>query len=195
MKRILSLLLAAALLTCSLPALADGFVSGTGNQSGTTGTTTSYHPTFAFWMVYGVAGDNAVWPVYSAPSEYAWRGAGGNAKMAASSPFYVAGWDGDWLLVAYTVTKGGWRVGYVARKQVAYRVGATEIGMQFAHEQQQVSGTIQVSDDPTFNNIAASASGTFTVTYLCDLMINGVTYSYYQTEMDGQTFRGFIRIF
>ena len=195
MKRVLSLILTASLLlTLCAPALADGFVSGTGTQSSGVATTTST-VVFPFRMYYGIVGADTLWKVYSAPSAYAWRGANGNAKVDATSPFYVAGWDGDWLLVAYTVTKGGWRVGYVTRKQVAYRVSASEIGMHFLYEQRELSGTIQVSDDPTFNNIAASASGTFTVTYLCDLTINGVTYPYYQTEMDGQTFRGFIRVY
>ena len=64
----------------------------------------------------GVSRD-AKLPVYGAPFEEAWRGAGGRAAVSAAEPFLLLGsaQDGEWLLVSYQVDAKAGRIGWIRR--------------------------------------------------------------------------------
>ena len=57
-------------------------------------------------------------PVYSAPSEDAYRAANGKASCSTNTKMADAGFVSGWLLVRYETNNGNYRVGYIPPKYV-----------------------------------------------------------------------------
>lgn len=68
--------------------------------------------------------ENALIPVYAAPSEQAYRGANGKAAVSLKEPVRVLGktLDDVWLLIEYDVSKTAHRVGWIRIKEDAKKV-------------------------------------------------------------------------
>ena len=75
-------------------------------------------PTFKFWNhENGIGYGNC--PVYTAPSENAYRCANGKASCSTNSYVSEAGFFSGWLLVRYETNNGGVRVGYIPPRYVS----------------------------------------------------------------------------
>ena len=103
-------------------------------------------------------------PVFSAPSEYAYRGANGRAAVDTDYKMGEAGWDASgWLMVRYETSGGNYRVGYIPPRYVR--------------------GFNTTMPTPHFDYIPATAAGTI---YVSDSLS---TYSYYARLDEGEPFR------
>ena len=91
---------------CALTAASACAGSSIGGNSGSGNSQLNSLPPFKFAKhLYGIGYGNC--PVYSAPSEYSYRGANGKASVATSNgEVDEAGWVDGWLLVRYEI-KGG----------------------------------------------------------------------------------------
>ncbi len=73
-----------------------------------------YSPLTVTWRDMNVSRDTKL-PVYSAPFEDAWRGAGGKAAVNVNEPFFLLGTvgGGEWGLVDYQVDGESRRIGWI----------------------------------------------------------------------------------
>ena len=131
------------------------------------------------------------WPVYSAPSKNAWRGANGKAKVSTSGIIYAAGWESGWLLLMYETNNGSVRVGYANAADMKHAPGFAK-RLTFDYTDAQVTATCQLTDDPArcYTPIATLRKGAV-VTYLTT-MFNRSAWAYVETTVDGKLVRGFI---
>ena len=128
--------------------------------------------------------------VYSAPGTSSYRGANGKAYVSTNGPVYVAGWDGNWLLVMYETNSGGVRVGYVRKGDISGSITASSL--VFDYTVRTLSRSATLTDDPVTGStaIAQLSSGT-QVTYLAAYSY-GTSWAYVETTVGGQAARGFI---
>ena len=143
---------------------------------------------------YGIGYGNC--PVYTAPTESAYRSANGKASVATDG-YEVddAGWVDGWLLVRYQI-KTGWRVGYIPPKFV--KGFKSSMSAHFGYIPCVADAQIYVTDNP------------YSHTDSIGLMDEGEEfhvlsrYNYYAKEgydwwyiecyIDGQVARGFIDV-
>ena len=105
-----------------------------------------------------------VCPVYSAPSEYAYRGANGRASCNTDLKMGEAGWDASgWLMVRYETSAGNYRVGYIPPRYLR--------------------GYKTTMPTPKYDYIPATAAGPI---YVSDSLS---TSSYYARLDEGEPFR------
>jgi hypothetical protein len=128
--------------------------------------------------------------VYSAPGSSSYRGANGKACVSTNGPVYVAGWDGNWLLVMYDTNSGGVRVGYIRKSDISGSISASDLTLD--NTARTLSRSATLTDDPVTGStdIAQLSSGT-QVTYLASYN-NGTNWAYVETTVGGQIARGFI---
>lgn len=128
-------------------------------------------------------------PVYSGPGYNYWRGANGNAKVTTDEPIYIAGWDGNWLLVTYGTSKGS-RTGYVCADDMADNMSAKTL--TFEYSTRRITQQCNFTDDTssTNNPIGYLSAGSY-VTYLTDFY-NGMNWAYVETDYNGKPIRGFV---
>lgn len=134
-------------------------------------------------------------PVYSAPSEAAWRGANGKAVLGTAGAVYSDGAERGWLLVMYETNNGGVRVGYINKGIVKGKVTGNVYNdeLTFGYLPSTVTKTCTVTDDPArqTTTIMTLQAGT-QVTYLTSYF-NRYSWAYIETTTpEGQTCRGFI---
>ena len=131
-------------------------------------------------------------PVYSAPSEKAWRGNSGKASVSTNGAIYAAGWDGDWLLIMYETNKGSVRVGYVNGNKVRGGI-PVDVSLRFSHDPATVLADCTLTDDPARSgtSITTLKAGT-QVTYLTRYY-NNSAWDYVETTVGGKVTRGFVR--
>ena len=128
-------------------------------------------------------------PVYSGPGYNYWRGANGNAKVTTDEPIYIAGWEGNWLLVTYGTSSGS-RTGYVCTDDMADNFrGKT---LSFEYSTRRITQQCNFTDDTssTNNPIGYLSAGSY-VTYLTDFY-NGMNWAYVETDYNGKPIRGFV---
>lgn len=128
--------------------------------------------------------------VYTGPSERYVRGANGRASVSTNDVIYVAGWDGDWLLVKYWTNSGRARVGYVHKSGLTCEVDAP----RFAFEPREVvvAEKCTFTDDPEFNSsILGDLKAGRKVTLLAVYRRNG-QWAYIETKVNGRPVRGFV---
>lgn len=102
-------------------------------------------------------------PVYSAPSEYAFRGANGRAAVDTDSKMGEAGYDASgWLMVRYETSGGNYRVGYIPPRYIR--------------------GYKTTMPTPKYDDIPATAAGAI---YVSDSLS---TYSYSARLDEGEPF-------
>lgn len=134
---------------------------------------------------------NQLLSVYSAPSEEAWRGANGKAAVSTNDTIYAAGWDSGWLLVMYEINSGAMRVGYIDGQNLQGNIPDCGI-LKFAYQDVIVEKRCTLTDDPVRTNalIATLMPGS-SVCYLMTYA-NKESWAYVETNINGQTARGFI---
>ena len=129
--------------------------------------------------------------VYSAPNSAAWRSDSGTASVSTNRGLWVAGYEGQWMLILYTNEYSQIRVGYIN----AFRLtGAlpTANTLYFAPRIVRLtSGTNLTSDPLTASEVILSLSAGTEVTWLCSCNL-GSNWAYVETTINGATVRGFI---
>lgn len=128
-------------------------------------------------------------PVYSGPGYNYWRGSDGWAKAYTDKEIYVAGWEGDWLLITYA-NNVGTRTGYVCKEDMADNFrGKT---LNFEYRTCKITQQCNFTDDTssTNNPIGYLNAGEY-VTYLTSYY-NGMNWAYVETTFNGKPIRGFV---
>ena len=136
-------------------------------------------------------------PVYSAPSESAFRAAGGRASCQTNQKMDEAGFDATgWLLVRYETNAGSVRVGYIPPKYVkGFR---SSMAPHFDYIPAVAGSELYVTDNPMRHGDAFArleAGESFHVLSKYDYYKNkGLEWWYIECIVDGQTARGFIEM-
>ncbi len=141
----------------------------------------------------GRVGNKVNWPVYSAPSANAWRGANGKASMNAGWEYWGAGWDEGWLMVLYETNKGSVRIGYV---QPTYNTGI-EGSLNFSKIETTVMQSCTLTDDPMRSNSPVTTLKIGEkVTYLATFYGYGAqkAWAYVETIVEEKRARGFVPV-
>ena len=132
-------------------------------------------------------------PVYTAPSKSAYRANNGKATCSTNGAVYALGYDNGWMLMLYEANHAGqYRVGYV--KGAKFNKGAWDDLEELVWDGRRctVQSNVDVTDDPAETGVELTRlyEGD-TVIYLTT-MFNTDSWDYIETEIDGQTARGFI---
>lgn len=131
--------------------------------------------------------------VYSAPNTFSWRGANGKAMCNTNGAVYAAGREGNWALIAYYLNKGGWRVGYVRVSELQGLMDNLS-ELYFSYYPTEITARCELTDDPLgyetpITTLPAGTQVTFLMQYQNG---RGWEYAYVETEIYGQTVRGFV---
>lgn len=131
-------------------------------------------------------------PVYTAPSEYAYRLADGKAGCDTNSYMSEAGYDvTGWLMVRYDTNKGGTRVGYIPPSYVkGYKARITRL--EFDYIPVRASGSIYITDNPLDKTSAFAILSDGEEFYVLAQYTYFGNWWYIECTVDGQTARGFI---
>lgn len=129
--------------------------------------------------------------VYSAPGYDSFRGANGKAAVGTSSgDIRVSGWEDGWLLIRYRINNGVFRVGYVDAASMRWTVSAPRLTFQYT--ERTCAKSASLTDDPelSFTPLCRIEAGE-TITLLAQYH-NYDDWAYVETQINGQTVRGFI---
>ena len=128
--------------------------------------------------------------VYSGPGYEYYRAGGGWAKMLTDEDSYIAGREGEWILVMYPL-KNGYRVGYVDRTQLKYTYNIEEIYM--AYTDAVITADCGLTQDPISVNgsVIVDISSGDHVTYLAQFH-DKKSYAFIELEVEGEWVRGFV---
>lgn len=180
MKRLLALAL--TLLTVCSIALADSPEKTTPDTSNVPaipeGTFTA--------EVIAFTGDQT-YAVFSAPDRKSIRGAKGKARVSTNGWIQVFGYEGDWILVQYDITKDHNRIGYIYKNALPRDVDVPEL--QWNKTSAVVNYNVEVTDDPLVSRTPL-ARLTENTRVTC-LGIMG-SWTYIEAEENGVCFRGFV---
>ncbi len=132
-----------------------------------------------------------VLPVFTAPNAASLRADNGTAVMTVTGRVWVAGYDGQWLLVMYQNENRMTRVGYVNAFQMQGTLPDVP-GLTFSGTAALVSVRTALTTDPMerTDTVMMLDSGD-SVTWLADLDLNG-TWAYVETYCSGVPVRGFV---
>lgn len=128
--------------------------------------------------------------VYSGPGFEYYRAADGRAKMLTDEISYIAGREGNWILVMYPLSSG-YRVGYVDREQLKYTYDIDRIYM--AYTDAVVTSSCGLTQDPISANgsVLVDIGAGEHVTYLAQFH-DKKSYAFIELEVEGEWVRGFI---
>lgn len=192
MKKKLLALLILALLSMLIISTASAatFHQDNGTAPAPYGNTTSAdsNAVISFQKSRFLGGQN--FAVYSGPGYEYYRAAGGWAKMLTDEISYIAGREGEWILVMYPISNG-YRVGYVDRTQLKYTYNIDKIYM--AYEAAVITSSCSLTQDPISVNgeplvdITAGEQ----VTYLAQFH-DKKSYAFIELEVEGEWIRGFV---
>ena len=126
--------------------------------------------------------------VYSAPSSRSWRGANGKAAITSGSEIFVAGTEGDWILILYELDSGVARAGYIDARKITGPYSAGE-ALSFSQARMTLAAAAEMTDDPLRQNttIGKLKKGTKVT---CLAQYRGLVYV--EAKVSGKTARGFI---
>ena len=131
-------------------------------------------------------------PVFSAPSNSAYRANNGKALVNTSGAVYAMGYDSGWMLMLYEANHANqFRVGYIECGKI--KGNLPDMGqLTWDWSPAEVITGVNLTDDPalTGNAMTFLPQGT-QVTYLTT-MFNSTGWDYVETSINGQTARGFV---
>ena len=192
MKKVMATVLITVLLAsviCSMASAAT-FHQSNGTAPAPYGNTTSSNSdaVIRFKKSRFIGGQN--FAVYSGPGYEYYRASGGWAKMLTDEPSYVAGREGDWILVMYPL-KNGYRVGYVDRTQLKYDYSVSRIHM--AYTDAVINTSCGLTQDPISANgsVLVDIGAGEHVTYLAEFH-DKKSYAFIELEVEGEWVRGFV---
>ena len=132
-------------------------------------------------------------PVYTAPSEYAFRCADGKASCYTDAYMSEAGFDiSGWLLVRYETNNGGTRVGYIPPKYVRGFKSVMSGCQHFEYIPVIAADTIRVTDNPLLQGSAFATLDQGETFYILAKYTYYGNWWYIECTVDGQMARGFI---
>lgn len=132
------------------------------------------------------------YPVYTAPSQNAYRANNGKAQVSTNGPVYALGLDQGWMLMLYEANAAGqYRIGYINYSKIKGRKPALDL-LSWDGSICEVLASTTLTDDPalTGKTLATLPAGT-RVTYLTT-MYNTGAWDYVETTIDGKQARGFV---
>lgn len=131
-------------------------------------------------------------PVYTAPSEFAYRCADGKASCCTDAYMSEAGFDiTGWLLVRYETNNGGTRVGYIPPKYVrGFKSGMST--PKFDYIPVTAADVIRVTDNPLLPGSAFAFLDPGETFYILGKYTYYGNWWYIECIVDGQKARGFI---
>ncbi len=83
--------------------------------------------------------------VYTGPGYEYYRANSGKAAVDTDDTIWMAGREGDWALIMYRKSSGGFRIGYIDATQLQYKLGGNQ--MKFAYKAATVSSSCELTDD------------------------------------------------
>ena len=189
MKKLLTLALLCTLLLAMLCCTASAATFSTSNRSSSASSSGNVNAVLTFKDSWFYGGQT--FPVYSGPGYEYYRAAGGWAKMSTDDTSYVAGREGEWIMVMYPLNSGGYRVGYVDRTQLKYNYRIGE--MSLAYVSATITQDCSLTQDPlsAAPSALADVSRGEQVTYLAEFR-DKRTYAYIELLVEGQWVRGFV---
>ena len=149
-------------------------------------------PDFKFFHhKYGIG--FGVCPVYSAPSENAFRTADGKACVDTNWEMYEAGFDaGGWLLVRYTTNNGGTNTGYIPPRYVRGFRSQTSCCKSFDYIPVTAEKTIHVTNNPLLQGSAFAVLDPGELFHILAKYTYHGDWYYIECFVDGKVARGFI---
>ncbi|MBQ9307763.1 MAG: hypothetical protein IJ229_07550 [Clostridia bacterium] len=151
-----------------------------------------------WWVTQVDLMENTLLPVYSAPSEAAYRGAKGKAAVSLNEPFKVLCEDPDdrdWWLIYYDVSASAARVGYVRPTERMRSEARDVLPFGWDNVRTTVSDATVLTDDPYYSRRAiATVRYGDSVTVLCETSVNTERFAYVETITEGKRVRGFMPI-
>ena len=145
---------------------------------------------FKFWNHdQGIGYGNC--PVYTAPSEFAFRCADGKASCFTNYGMSEAGFVNGWLLIRYETNNGGVRVGYVPPRYVSgfkSKMGKP----QFDYIPVTADGSIAVTDNPMLPGSSFARLDSGEIFYILAKYTYYGNWWYIECTVDEQVARGFI---
>ena len=152
-------------------------------------------PPFKFWKHSNGIGYGRC-PVYTAPSEDAYRCANGKAECFTDQKMDEAGFVSGWLLVRYETNNGGVRVGYIPPRYV--RGFKSSMFPHFDYIPAVADDVLFVTDNPMMHNTSfgqLEVGEEFHVLSKYDYYKNdGLEWWYIECIIDGQLAYGFIEM-
>ena len=137
------------------------------------------------------------WPVYSGPGEYYYRANKGKATKGEGT-CQVYGIEnmgyGDWLMIGYSMTAGGYRVGYIRAEALGVGIGQTA-PMKLAYHTRRLAYSSALTDDPLHTNsvVAEIPAGTY-VLFLGYTYSSNSVWAYVEVLSNNQIMRGFLPV-
>ena len=135
------------------------------------------------------------WPVYSGPGEYYYRANNSKATKGAGT-CQVYGVEnlgyGDWLLIGYALTNGGYRIGFIRAEAVGGNI-VNVPQLTLAYNTRRLISDVTLTDDPvhTAVDVADIPAGTY-VLYLGNMYSSTAVWAYVEALVDNQIMRGFV---
>ncbi len=147
------------------------------------------HPRLSFTTFSFTPGQTL--PVYAAPNASAPRSDGGTALMTVSGQVWVAGYDGQWLLVMYQNDSRMTRVGYVNAFQLQGTLPDIPSLSLNGTPAVIISRSALTSDPMEGTDTLMMLDSGSSVTWLADLDMNSA-WAYVEVYANGTAVRGFV---
>ena len=135
------------------------------------------------------------WPVYSGPGEYYYRANNSKATKGEGN-CQVYGIEnmgyGDWVLIGYAMTSGGYRVGYIRAEALGgWITGIPQLKLAYRTRRLKMSAAL--TDDPLHNTsaVATLPLGAY-VQFLGYIYSSEAVWAYVEALSNNQIMRGFI---
>ena len=135
------------------------------------------------------------WPVYSGPGEYYYRANSGKATKGEGT-CQVYGLEnmgyGDWLMIGYALSNGGYRIGYVRAEALGANI-ANAPQLSLAYHTRRLAMDAALTDDPehTAATVAQIPAGTY-VLFLGNMYSSNAVWAYVEALANNQIMRGFV---
>lgn len=137
--------------------------------------------------MYAKASISGAYNVYSGPGDWYYRS--GNATVAGGVCRWY-GTEGDYVLMGYQYTKGGYRLGYIPRSAIPDGVNVQEL--HFMYEPVTVISAASLTDDPVIDPKWLFKIPEGTTVKLLGFLPDNDHWAYIETDYSGETARGFI---
>lgn len=129
-------------------------------------------------------------PVYSAPSTSAYRANNGKATCSTNDQVFALGFDNGWMLMLYEANYAGqYRVGYV---QNAKGDTSSLPRLTWDNIRARVLEGVNLTDDPALTGASMTYLPAGTEVLYLTTMYNSSGWDYIETQINGQTARGFV---
>lgn len=140
----------------------------------------------------GTFGDKQTFEVYTGPGKEYFRANNGKAAYGGGTA-RIYGVAGDWIMIGYGLSGGGYRIGYITRdalKTMSNVKGNVNYSLTFYPTAAWADNYCRLTDDPVMNNkmIYTIPQGT-AVTVLATM---GSAWTYVEVETPSGPMRGFV---